>query len=629
MIAPRRLAAPLLLVSLVAGCGSTDSAAGDGDPGPPAVDANGCPTATADLGMDDGDAAAALPPHTPRWAFRPWISKDISTADDTRAFVKGFADRDIPVGVVVLDSPWETNYNSFVPNPSRYPGFDGLLSELHGQDIRMVLWITQMMNSHSFDLEMGGDVYPGPAPDYDLGATCGFYVDDAASYGWWKGSGAGVDFLNPRALAWHHGLQDRALDLGFDGWKLDFGDSYVRTDPVSTAAGDVPHQRYSEAYYHDFLAHGRARRGDDFLTMARAWDESYEFAGRFFAKKQDAPVAWMGDNRRDWVGVADALREMFVSATAGYVALGSDVGGYLDHDDKNLTGPVIPFDTDVFARWVAVGALSPLMQLHGRANIAPWTVPDHVDETVALYRYWAKLHDALVPFYFSLAEEAASGGPGIVRPVVGAPPQWEGDFRYLLGDALLVVPVLDASGARAVGFPDDARFLDWWDLGADPIAPGSHLAAWDATDRAKIPLYLREGAIVPLEIVDDANALGTSASKGALTVLAWPGSGTTGFQVHDDAGAFRVAATGSSGVPAGADVSLSAVPRDVVLAIRAEFAPKGVTVGAVAQSIPWAADRAAFDATSGAAAYWEPSRKLAWVRVPKGATTETHVTLTP
>src|SRR5512147_2182253 len=50
----------------------------------------------------------ATPPiHTPRWAFEPWISKDISARDDTFAFVQGFADHDIPVGVVVLDSPWE------------------------------------------------------------------------------------------------------------------------------------------------------------------------------------------------------------------------------------------------------------------------------------------------------------------------------------------------------------------------------------------------------------------------------------------------------------------------------------------------------------------------------------------
>ena len=41
--------------------------------------------------------------YTPRWAFEPWISKDISDGPDTYAFVDGFLDREIPVGVIVLD----------------------------------------------------------------------------------------------------------------------------------------------------------------------------------------------------------------------------------------------------------------------------------------------------------------------------------------------------------------------------------------------------------------------------------------------------------------------------------------------------------------------------------------------
>ena len=73
--------------------------------------------------------------YTPRWAFEPWISKDISSTDDTYAFVEGFAARDIPVGAVVLDSPWETHYNTFVPNPVRYHDFDKLVRDLHARGI--------------------------------------------------------------------------------------------------------------------------------------------------------------------------------------------------------------------------------------------------------------------------------------------------------------------------------------------------------------------------------------------------------------------------------------------------------------------------------------------------------------
>jgi Glycosyl hydrolases family 31 len=111
------------------------------------------------------------PRYTPRWAFEPWISKDISTGPDTFDFVAGFKSRNIPVGVVVLDSPWETNYHSFIPNPTRYPDFANMVANLKSQNVRTVMWMTANMNNASFDAEPGGDTYVGPAPMAAM--TCG------------------------------------------------------------------------------------------------------------------------------------------------------------------------------------------------------------------------------------------------------------------------------------------------------------------------------------------------------------------------------------------------------------------------------------------------------------------------
>jgi alpha-D-xyloside xylohydrolase len=165
--------------------------------------------------------------------------------------------------------------------------------------------------------------------------------------------------------------------------------------------------------------------------MVRPYDRSYGFEGRFYARPEHAPVSWVGDNRRDDIGLADALDHVFRSARAGYAVVGSDIGGYLDRDDLDLTGDEIPADTLVFARWTALGALNPFMQLHGRANLTPWTVIDHVDETVALYRYWSTLHDDLVPFWYSTSRIAEAGGPNVMRPL-GTEATWDGDYRYLL-----------------------------------------------------------------------------------------------------------------------------------------------------------------------------------------------------
>ena len=61
----------VLLSLLVAGCGGGD----DQEPAKP-LDPCKLPT----------PALATPAMHTPRWAFEPWISKDISSGDDMRAF---------------------------------------------------------------------------------------------------------------------------------------------------------------------------------------------------------------------------------------------------------------------------------------------------------------------------------------------------------------------------------------------------------------------------------------------------------------------------------------------------------------------------------------------------------------
>jgi alpha-glucosidase (family GH31 glycosyl hydrolase) len=553
----------------------------------------------------EADDVSPPPLHSPRWAYRPWISKDISNDADTRAFVAGFEQRGIPVGAVVFDSPWETHYNTFVPNPTRYPAFDKLVADLHAKDIRAVMWVTQMTNSASFDIEEGGDAYVGPSPNYEEGKRCGFYVDNGSDSLWWKGHGSGIDFFDPEAVGWWHRQQDPLYALGIDGWKLDFGEEYLPNE-FETDAGVMTRQQYSEAYYADYYAYGASKR-PDFVTMVRPYDESYGMPGRFFARKEHAPVGWVGDNRRDYVGLIDALDQMFRSAVAGYVVVGSDIGGYLDRDDLDLS-MAIPADTLVFARWTAIGALTPFMQLHGRANLTPWTVEDHADETVALYRYWANLHDELVPFWYSLGTRAQSGGPNLMRPI-GDAASWKDDYRYMLGDAFLVAPILDATGTRDIPLPP-GRWYDWWSGAA--IDGGQTLTAYAVPERERIPLFVQEGAIVPVNVASDVTGLGNAGRRGALTVLVWPAATETQFDlVDEDEAPTTIKARGDI-------VELSRRVRPTYLRIRRETAPTTVQADA-AQLAPQASDAALDAATSG----WryDAATKVLWVKLPAGGST--------
>ncbi len=555
-------------------------------------------------------------PYTPRWAFRPWISKDISDRDDTFAFVNGFKERGIPVGAVVLDSPWATNYNSFVPNPSRYGDFTDFVAQLHAQDVKVVLWTTQMLNLTSYDVEQGGDAYDGASPNFHEARRNGFFVNDGALSFWWKGQGGAIDFFNEEAMAfWRRQQQYLLEEARIDGWKLDFGEDYIEQRPIRTAKGEVTLKEYSEAYYREFWRHGRLTRGKEFVTMVRPWDESYFFPGRFYARAGEASVYWVGDNRRDWKGFNDALDHMFRSAAAGYVAVGSDIGGYLDRDDKDLL-ELVPADTEVFIRWTALGAMTPFMQLHGRANATPWTVPDRVEESVDAWRYWGNLHDDMVPFWYSLARTAYAGGGNVMRPV-GELATWAGDWRYFVGDAFLVAPQFEAGGTRDVTLPAGRRYFDWWDGAAEPLEGGQTLQAYaGAVPLPRIPLFVVEGAIVPMQVRGSVTGLGNEGSAQHLTVLAWPGLQETKFDLYEeDETTTQLRVQRVSATEARATASRATKP--LLFRLWTGAAPTEVTVHSTTAASVGSLE--ALTAHTGAASFYEASTRSVWVRVPANA----------
>lgn len=522
------------------------------------------------------------PPLAPRWTYEPWVWEDEENdADATVALVDGYRQRDIPVGVVIVDSPWQTNYNTFevaesFGNPER------LIERLRDRDVRVVFWATGFVNTSSIDGPESGE-----ASNYREAHQRGYFVNGGLTYTWDKGEGSAVDFFNPDAVAWWYGQMDRSWALGIDGWKVDSPEGNL-PDIVQTAAGPKTNREYGDAYYRAFYAYV-ARKGSEAITIARPYD-----GGTVYAPLDANPVGWVGDQEPDWGerGIEEALDNILASAELGFSMVGSDIGGYR---------PGERFDK-LFVRWTQLGALSPLMENGGRGEHRPWRLDE---EVVAIYRYYARLHHQLVPYLYGLGVDNHLGGPPIIRD-----PDREGQ-QYLLGEDLLVAPLLTREDRRRVVLPSGTRWYDYWD-DSYPIAGGTFVE-YDDEDLSSMPLYVRSGAIIPMEVADAETGHGGVGSAGALTLVLYP-DGVSRRTIRPDANRELTVETRREG----GEVTVALGPSSdrLILRIKQRERPEDVTVGrdGVTTSL---AEHAIFDQPDAPEAGWthDAERGYLWIQL--------------
>src|SRR6185436_1414778 len=125
------------------------------------------------------------------------------------------------------------------------------------------------------------------------------------------------------------------------------------------------------------------------------------------------PGCWAGDNQPNFgsngiAGVAIAAQS---AAMSGYSIWGSDICGYLDSNWSSTP-------TNLFQRWAQFGSLSPIMQMHRQVSLGrqyPWSFGD---EGLTNYQFYARLHTALFPYLYTYAQQTATSGLPIIRPLV-------------------------------------------------------------------------------------------------------------------------------------------------------------------------------------------------------------------
>ena len=142
--------------------------------------------------------------------------------------------------------------------------------------------------------------------------------------------------------------------------------------------------------------------------------------------------------------MAETIRGGLSIGLSGFSFWSCDIGGFEGHPDP-----------DIYKRWVAFGLLCSHSRLHGSNSYrVPWTIDNDsqdAESASAVLRTFVRLKRRLMPYIYAQAMRAIKGSlPLSLRAMAlefpEDPTSWFLDRQFMLGESILVAPVMDAPG---------------------------------------------------------------------------------------------------------------------------------------------------------------------------------------
>ena len=442
-------------------------------------------------------------PLFPKWAMGFTNSQWGIDQKELLDIVATYRAKHIPLDNFTLDFDWkawgEGDYGEFRWNPGKFPdGPGGKLAkmlEAEGVKLTGIMKPRLLLGTAEGDYATAHDLWiPGEQayPEY-------FSHKQAKD----------VDFDKPEARRWFAGL---AMKYGFDkgivGWWNDEADVYGKDGTLTSNTQFLNMQR---ALYDA----QRAR------SNQRVWSINRTF---WLGSQRYAYGMWSGDIDTGFKSMAAQRTRMLSAIEVGEAKWGMDGGGFNGHpSDEN------------YARWIEFGAFTPIFRVHGTFDEKrqPWRYGP-IAEAAATAAI--RLRYALIPYIYSYQHAEYAHGVGLVRPLAF---DWPNDPKvrddsdaWLFGQWLLVSPVVEQGQTSKPIYLPAGQWTDW--SSGRTYAGGRTIDyPLDADTWRDIPLFIRDGAIIPTQPVMDYVGQHPVAT---VTVQVFPSDRATHFDYYDDDG---------------------------------------------------------------------------------------------
>lgn len=458
-------------------------------------------------------------PLPPRWALGYQQSRWGYSEKKLREVASELRRRRIPADGLWLDIQHMRGFRSFTFDPKEFPEPRTLTAELSQQGFRTVVIVDPALK-----VDPGWDLY-----DQALAGRHLLEVSPGVPYVGqvWPGDAVFPDFSAARTRAFWAGLVRRVTDEGVAGLWLDMNEpADMRKGSGGTVPGTVAAdgdgRPTTMAEVHNAYALLEAKASQEGLLLARPGQRSFLLSRAAYAGQQRYTALWTGDAPSRFETLTGTLPMLLGMGLSGFPLVGSDIGGY--------SGGATP---ELFARWMALGVLSPFCRGHvtqGVNDQEPWAFGQEVEDISRALLAWRY---RLMPYLYSLAAEAAETGAPILRPLVFDFQEDAAthalDDQAMLGPFLLAAPVLrEGARERTVYLPAGR----WFEYHSGAVYEGPATIRIGVT-LAALPLFVREGALLPHRPLVQHDG---EAPAPELQLDAYPAERESAFTLYEDDG---------------------------------------------------------------------------------------------
>jgi alpha-glucosidase (family GH31 glycosyl hydrolase) len=358
--------------------------------------------------------------------YNTWIEMPYDpTHQAVLGYARGALSAGFPPGLIMIDDKWSVDYGTWTFDPDQFPDPAKMTRDLHELGFSVMVWLVPFLNpesGNSFTAARNGWLVKGPD-------------GRPVVREWWNGSSTVLDLTHTDAVGWLRGVLADLQALGVDGFKFDAGDlRFYRDDDVSAGGGGAVDQ--CEAW-------ARLAAEFAFNELRACW----KMGGQPLAQRlHDKPCAW------GFCGLGSLIPEGIAQGLIGHAFNCPDMigGGELSTFTDGA-----PLDQELFVRFAQCSALFPMMQF----SLAPWRVLD--ERHLSAVRAAVDLRQALQQEIMSLVRHAARTGEPILRALAYHFDGYEQVHdQFLLGDAILVAPVLERGAQRRRVMMPPGRWRD-------------------------------------------------------------------------------------------------------------------------------------------------------------------------